>query len=744
MKPEIIIVILIIIILHLLLNKKKEGLNIGSILNINPYNRIFQDYIDNGTLPDIFKIKLFGVGADNKLYKKYELDKEWIPVGGDNIQIIAVRQLHNGTLIGVGKDQRLYTKLLNKLDGEWTKMAGDTCCLTGFDIVYSPKGNEFENGIFGIGTDQNIYLRNPFNTGRYIRTLGSCCIKDIKVIDIGSKVRVVTATGTDNKLFISPYPHTPIKSCDWKKISDAKNTIEIMGLDLLSPKKLIAIGKDNKLYTGDIKYTLNESATSTLSDIDFSGWTAIEDNNTTGMIRICVNNIKHEQDKSETKNDKTITRKSSMTVYNEITGKVKPIFNSIREETNDITKDPGYFSEFQIDKNNIPNIIDYFRIKLFGVGSDNKLYKKYSINDGWTPVGGDNIEIIAIRQLIDGKLIAIGKDRQLYVKDMSKLSDNWQKLGLKAGGSLIGVDFRYTPLADNKPIQLKKDNITISTYLYENNLLGIGTDNLIYTLNSLTTSPAYEKQVGSGSIRDIKSIDKGTNTQVIVGTGTDNRLYISAFPHTTAKKCDWQKIADNKNTIEVMGLDLLEPKKLIGIGKDNKLYTGDIKYTLNEGTTSTLSNIDFSGWTSVDNNTRGIIRICVNQLNFSTSIKEEPKDNKILQKKELLYYNNTLGKDKPLVSFVKEELINSAVITPSSQTGSPAGSPAGAPAGSPAGSPAGAPAGAPAGSPSSAPSGDNKQKIEEKSSGISGGQIALFILFIISVCAFGGFFFLYR
>ena len=93
--------------------------------------------------------------------------------------------------------------------------------------------------------------------------------------------------------------------------------------------------------------------------------------------------------------------------------------------------------------------------KILGIGTDNLLYTRATLNSNWVQVPGSG-SVIGITVLPNGTILGIGTDKLLYTR--ATLNSNWVQV--PGSGSVIGI-----------------------TVLPNGTILGIGTDKLLWTLS---------------------------------------------------------------------------------------------------------------------------------------------------------------------------------------------------------------------------------------------------------------------
>ena len=171
---------------------------------------------------------------------------------------------------------------------------------------------------------------------------------------------------------------------------------------------------------------------------------------------------------------------------------------------------------------------------ILGIGTDNLLYTRATLNSNWVQVPNSG-SVIGVTVLPNGTILGIGTDNLLYTR--ATLNSNWVQV--PNSGSVIGV-----------------------TVLPNGTILGIGTDNLLYTRATLNSN--WVQVPGSGSVIGITVFQNGT----ILGIGTDKLLYTRANLNS-----NWVQVPGSGS---VIGITVLPNGTILGIGTDKLLWTKSI------------------------------------------------------------------------------------------------------------------------------------------------------------------------
>lgn len=132
---------------------------------------------------------ILGIGSDKNIYQKTSYTSNWTgPISG-SCCVISVAQGQDGTIVGVGTDNKLWSRPFN---GNWTQTAspGEWC----LSVAIAPDGS-----LFVVGGGSQIWKKNSYKnlTSQGWQGMGSCCVKAITIAPDGTFIGV----GTDNKLY---------------------------------------------------------------------------------------------------------------------------------------------------------------------------------------------------------------------------------------------------------------------------------------------------------------------------------------------------------------------------------------------------------------------------------------------------------------------------------------------------------------------------------------------------------------
>ena len=162
----------------------------------------------------------------NRMFTKPSFDStKWQPVRNSNCCVISVAMGEDGTLVGVGTDNKLWSK--PSLEGNWTQTAspGEWCV----SVAIAPDGS-----LFVIGGGNQIWKKNSYKNlpSQQWQGQGSCCVRAITIAPDGTFIGV----GTDNQLYIKDsYKNL---STNWK--GPYKNSCCAIGITTIANPKYTA------------------------------------------------------------------------------------------------------------------------------------------------------------------------------------------------------------------------------------------------------------------------------------------------------------------------------------------------------------------------------------------------------------------------------------------------------------------------------------------------------------------------
>lgn len=136
--------------------------------------------------------QIIATAKSYRIYSKLTYDSpKWQAVQNQNCCVSSVAMGPNGTLVGVGTDNKLWSK--PSLEGNWRQTAdkGEWCA----SVAIAPDGS-----IFVVGGGNQLWKKNSYlnlQTQTW-QGQGSCCVKAITIAPDGTFIGV----GMDNKLYI--------------------------------------------------------------------------------------------------------------------------------------------------------------------------------------------------------------------------------------------------------------------------------------------------------------------------------------------------------------------------------------------------------------------------------------------------------------------------------------------------------------------------------------------------------------
>jgi hypothetical protein len=168
---------------------------------------------------------LIGIDKDNIVYIKNDLNDPWKELKD---KMLSIAQIHDGTLVGVGLDNSLYTKP-DIFSGTWTPAQSDVKLIM---IKYLS-----DNTVAGISVDNKLYIKTDIS-GWILYTGEQPILISIEQLQDG----LFVAVGKDNVVY------TKGRSISDKWIPDPGVT-KMQSISQLSNKTIIGVGQDGYLYT---------------------------------------------------------------------------------------------------------------------------------------------------------------------------------------------------------------------------------------------------------------------------------------------------------------------------------------------------------------------------------------------------------------------------------------------------------------------------------------------------------------
>jgi hypothetical protein len=189
------------------------------------------------SVAQIYDGTLLGVGLDNKLYTKPDIfTGEWVPTNSE-VKLIMVKHLSDNTLAGVGLDNKLYVK--TDISG-WILFTGEQ------PIMISVE--QLQNGLFiAVGKENVMYTKGRAITDTWIADPGSTKLLSVSQLSDGK----IMAVGLDGYL----YTTSEIKSntpTNWARLHNTccLRSINSMSVKTTEMDKLMNILRGEKPQQG--------------------------------------------------------------------------------------------------------------------------------------------------------------------------------------------------------------------------------------------------------------------------------------------------------------------------------------------------------------------------------------------------------------------------------------------------------------------------------------------------------------
>jgi phospholipase C len=352
---------------------------------------------------------IVGVGLDNQLYSRSNL-ATWVSVPGSGVAT-AITTLLDGTLLAVGTDLQLYQR--DTLFGRWTLIPQSGSVTA---VAQMPDGT-----ILGIGTDKCLYQRRQL-TDAWVLIPNSGGVIAICALD----ATTVLGVGTDNQL----YTWSLSQGGPWVNVPESGAVIAVTKL---MNGMILGIGTDSHLYT---RASLYSSKWNLVPD---SGW----------MLGI-----------AQMPDGQLVGVGTDKTLYlmSELCASWAPVANS------------GL----------VVSVTEANDGSLVGVGKDHQLYSRPALQGAWTPISNSG-GVLSVSTMADGQLLGVGTDHQLRTWQMP----NGPWVPIAGSGQVIAAQ------------QLRNGII-----------IGVGTDNQLYTRTELTAPWVYVPK--SGKVLSIAQLADGS------------------------------------------------------------------------------------------------------------------------------------------------------------------------------------------------------------------------------------------
>ena len=152
----------------------------------------------------------YGVGPDFRVYQRDDIDGVWRGPLKNSCCVISITNLHDGTLLGIGHDNQLYTKSTENPNEPWGGPVVDSCCMV--DVTVLADGT-----IIGVHTNGYLYTRESIEGSWSTPTASSCCVKSISPLTNGGIVGV-----NGNGVYVRPNVEGT-----WTKVDDGGSVDDI-------------------------------------------------------------------------------------------------------------------------------------------------------------------------------------------------------------------------------------------------------------------------------------------------------------------------------------------------------------------------------------------------------------------------------------------------------------------------------------------------------------------------------------
>ena len=216
---------------------------------INQYTKILDDY--NKLQDDYFNLLntaekqpktvivpndnpyiIIGVGTDGKLYSKADLYSKWVLIDDNSVDVQAICKMNDGKgLLGI-MNMNIYTKQ-DYLDN-WSGPIQSPCCV--LDIAMGQDGT-----IIGVGTDNKLWSKSSLNDNwGQTATAGEWC-SSVAIAPDGS----LYVSGSDLNIY-KKESYKNLSSQSWQNVGCCCVKASI---DITNTGMFIVVGTDNSLWT---------------------------------------------------------------------------------------------------------------------------------------------------------------------------------------------------------------------------------------------------------------------------------------------------------------------------------------------------------------------------------------------------------------------------------------------------------------------------------------------------------------
>lgn len=211
-------------------NPRQATNNDGGGSETRPRNTYVYYLIASGTrqmtaLAQMDDGTILGVGTDNLIYTRRDLYGSWVQVAGSG-SVIGVVQLRDGTVVGIGTDNQLYARAT--LTSGWSLVAGSGSVIA---ITQMSDGR-----ILGVGTDHNLYTRDTLASSWVAHPAPGAVLSMAQLPD----GRLV-GSGTDYQLYLRANLQSPYTG-------PVANGGSVTAIAQLRSGLMLGVGTDKALY----------------------------------------------------------------------------------------------------------------------------------------------------------------------------------------------------------------------------------------------------------------------------------------------------------------------------------------------------------------------------------------------------------------------------------------------------------------------------------------------------------------
>ena len=493
---------------------------------------------------------IIGVGTDNKLWGKKNIDGPWTPLHtqqsvGDVIDVSDAQQ--QGSLIGIGTDSKLYWK--RSVLAPWTLVEDKKVDIVAVHLLNG------SNTFVGVGTDNNILSSNELKKG-WSRIDNSCCVLDVTQLGSG----VFIGVNMQNEMIYRDSLTSAWKS---SSISDSccVTRVTVMKLGITPPdfprpppdlnnEVLLGVGTDNKLYRKNSFY---------------EPWKLVSNPGLLVSVHVMRNGwiIGVDADKKKLWGKRNIddpwtplhTPQSLGEVIDVCDAKQDGSLIGIGTDSKLYWKRSVFAPWMLMDDKKV----DITAIHLLngnnlfaGVGTNNSIVTSGElVKSNWTQID-NTCCVLDVTQISTNHIVAVGKDNRVYYRDSLDPKVSW------------AADFIDNSCCVTR-VAVMKLGITPPNFprpppdLNNEVLLGVGKDKQLYRKTSFYEP--WKLVPNPGSLLSVHVMRNGW----IIGVGDDMKLWVKMT-------IDGMWTLIDNNTCCVIDVCENANGQLIGVGTDKKLY----------------------------------------------------------------------------------------------------------------------------------------------------------------------------